>query len=133
MPAFTSLPTALRIAVGIGLLEALAVLGYGVSIAAFERGGSTQGISGSGADLAPAVLVAVYVGFAGLVLLVDLLLLRGRHSALTAFLLVQAFGLVVAQPLLQEASTRAIGVLLVLAALAALGAILTKSARGALR
>jgi hypothetical protein len=132
VPASPSLPTALRIAVAIGYLEALAVAAYGASIALFERGGSTSGISGSGADLAPTVLVAVYVGFATLVLLVVLMLRRGRRSALTAFLLVQAFGLVVAQPLLQEGSTRAVGALVVVVALGAIAAILMKSARGAL-
>lgn len=127
------MPRALRLAGAIGYLEALATAGYGLSIAVFERGGTTSGISGSGADLAPIVLVAVYLGFAALVWLVTRMVMRGRRSALTAFILVQAFGLVIAQPLLQETSTRVVGLLLVLVSVAALVSVLMKSARGALR
>lgn len=133
MPETPALPLSLRIGIAVGYLEALATVAYGLSIAAFERTGSTSGISGSGADLAPAVLVAVYVGFACLVFLVTHMLRRGRRSALTAYLLVQAFGLVVAQPLLQESSTRLGGAVIVLAALLAAGSVLRRSARAVLR
>ncbi len=133
MPAFASLPKSLRIAGVVGYLEAATVAGYGISISAFEATGSTSGIAGSGANLAPGVLTALYAAFAALMFAVTTLLVRARRAGLTAFLLVQAFGLVVAQPLLQADDTRFIGVAVVVAAVIAAGSALTRASREVLR
>ena len=126
------MPASLRGAVAIGLLEVLGIVGYALSIAIFERGGSTSGIAGSGADLAPGVLVVIYLGFAVLVALVVRSVGRGSRRALTPYLLAQAFGVVVAQPLLQAAPTRLVGLLVLIVALAGIGLVLAPSSRRSL-
>lgn len=133
MPAFASLPTSSRIAVVAGWGEALSLIGYAVSIVAFESTGSTAGISGSGADLAPSVLVALYIAFAGLVLLTSTALMRGSRHALAPFLLAQAFGIVIAQALLGADGTRAAGVVVLLVAVGAGAAALMPASRQVLR
>lgn len=121
----------LRIAGVVGYVEAMALIAYAISILAFEQGGATSGISGAGADLAPGVLVALYLAFAVIVFVVTTGLLRASRRAFTPYLLVQAFGLVVAQPLLGAASTRLAGVVLV--AVAALALVVAARARALLR
>ncbi len=133
MPAFASLPTGLRIAGVLGYLEALAVISYGISIRAFETTGSTSGISGSGADLAPSVLTVLYAAFATLMGILATVLVRRRRAGLTPFLLVQAFALVVAQPLLLGNATRVLGVVVAVVALIAAGSALAPASRESLR
>lgn len=97
---------------------------YALSIVVFESRDETTGISGAGADLAPAVLIGLFVVFAALVLLVTWLLVRGRRAARTPFVLTQAFSVVVAQPLISASATRSAGVaVLVLAVLATISAL----------
>ena len=109
------------------------MVAYAVSILRFESGGSTTGIAGSGADLAPGVLVTIYLGFAALVLFVAWHIGRGSRRAFTPYLLAQAFGVVVAQPLLQASSTRGIGAIVLVIAIVGLAAILAPGSRQALR
>jgi hypothetical protein len=111
------------IAGAIGLIEALALALYGLSIVAFERSGETSGISGSGADLAPGVLVGLFLAFAAIVLLVTRLLVQGRPVARTPFAMTQAFALVIAQPLVTATGTRVFGILIIALAIAALVAL----------
>ena len=101
----------------VGYLEAVSLVGYGASIALFERSGATDGMTGS--SLAPVVLTALYAIFAGIAVLVTRMLASGRRAAFTPFLLMQAFAFVVAQSLLGAQSTRAAGAMLV--AVGALG------------
>lgn len=129
VPEPTPRPRSITAAVAIGALEALGLTAYGVSIIAFERGSTTTGISGSGADLAPAVLIALFIVFAGLVLLVTGMVRGGRRAARTPFLLVQAFALVIAQPLLSASDTRILGVLIALGAVAGVASLVMPSAR----
>ena len=129
MPAFIALPRPLRAAGALGYLQAVGLTAYAISIAAFEQGGTTAGVTGT--DLAPVVLVALYLAFAAIAFGVSTGLVQCRRRAFTPYLLLQAFGLVVAQPLLAEPGTRVLGVLLVAVALTA-GATAV-AARGALR
>lgn len=117
MPARRTL--ALRLAAALGLLEAVALAAYGVSVAVYEGIGDTTGVNGDGANLAPPVLIGLFALFAGLVLLVTGMLYRGKRSARTPFVLIQAFGIVIAQPLFVEASTRWMGGLLAVVAIVA--------------
>jgi len=126
-------PRPILIAGAVGVIEALALVLYGVSIVLSERGAATSGISGSGADLAPGVLVGLFLAFAALVVLVTWLLLQGRRAARTPFAMAQAFAVVIAQPLLSAGSTRAAGILLVAVAAVGLAALFTSSAREYLR
>ncbi len=112
-----------RLAIVIGYLEAVALAGYGASIALFEQTGTTAGVSGTGADVAPAVLTALYFVFAALTVLVTRLLSSSRRAAFTPFVLIQAFALVVAQSLLGASGTRLAGVVLVAVAGTALAAV----------
>ena len=125
-------PATLRGAVAVGVLELLGIVGYALSIALFERGGATSGIAGSGADLAPGVLVAIYLGFAVLVALVVRSVGRGSRRALTPYLLAQAFGVVIAQPLLQATPTRFVGLLVLVVSLAGIGLVLAPATRRSL-
>ena len=133
VPVSESIPATVRAAAAIAVLEAAGIVAYAVSILRFESDGSTSGIAGSGADLAPGVLVTIYLGFAALVLFVAWRILSGSRRAFTPYLLTQAFGVVVAQPLLQADSTRGIGVAVLVVALAGLAAILARPSRAALR
>ena len=109
MASIGSLPVPLRIAAGIGALEAAGLVGYGISILAFEQGHATAGIAGPGASLAPLVLVALYWIFAALIAVVAWQLVGLRNGARTPYFVIQAFALVVAQPLVVEPATRMIG------------------------
>jgi len=133
VPERDARPRPILTAGAVGLIEAVCLVLYGLSIVLYEQGGPTTGISGSGADLAPTVLIGLFVVFATLVLLVTWLLVGGRRSARTPFLLTQAFALVVAQPLISEASTRLLGAAVLAAAALAAGAALTRSASEYLR
>ena len=119
VPAFVSLPRPLQVAVVAGYVETVGLGAYGISIAAFESSGATAGVTGS--DLAPGILIAIYACFALILFVVTTGLGRLRRRAFTPFLLSQGFGLVVAQPLLAEPSTRAAGA--VIAGIAAVGAV----------
>lgn len=122
-------PRSITAAVVVGLIEALALVLYGISIVVYEQGGDTTGISGSGADLAPVVLIGLFLVFAALVLLVTWLLSKGRRAARTPFLMVQAFAIVVAQPLIAEPSTRVLGGLVLLAVAVGIATPFTATAR----
>lgn len=123
VPERSDRPRPIMIAGAIGLIEALALALYGLSIVAFERSGETSGISGSGADLAPGVLVGLFLAFAAIVLLVTRLLVQGRPVARTPFAMTQAFALVIAQPLVTATGTRVFGILIIALAIAALVAL----------
>lgn len=133
MPDSERLPATVRAAAAIAFLETVGLVAYAASILLFETGGSTTGIAGSGADLAPGVLVTIYLGFAALIVFVALRVLRGSRRAFTPYLLTQAFGIVVAQPLVQESSTRGLGIVVLLVAIAGLAAILAPASRRALQ
>lgn len=122
-------PRPILMAGAVGLIEALSLLLYGLSIVVYESRGSTSGIAGSGADLAPAVLIGLFVVFGALVLFVTWLLLQGRRVARTPYLLAQAFAAVVAQALLSATSTRALGVVVLALAALAVAMTLTPSSR----
>ena len=129
VPQPTIRPRPILAAVAVGLIEAIALVLYGLSIVVYEQGGETTGISGSGADLAPVILIALFIVFAALVLLVTWMLSRGRRAARTPFLMVQAFAVVVAQPLVAEPSTRVLGGLVLLAVVVGAVTPFTSSAR----
>ena len=133
MPPVNKRPRVLTIAVGIGVVEAIALTLYGISIAIFERTSETSGISGSGADLAPTILISLLAVFAGLVLLVTWMLAAGRRAARTPFVMVQAFAIVVGQPLTAAAPTRMAGIVVMTAALLAIGVQFSSSAKEYLR
>ncbi len=133
VPPVNERPRVLTIAIGIGVLEAIALTLYGVSIAIFERTSETSGISGSGADLAPAILITLLVIFAGLVLLVTWMLAGGRRAARTPFVMVQAFAIVVGQSLAAAAPTRIAGIAVIAAAVLAVGVQFSSSAKEYLR
>lgn len=119
MPPAAPRPASMQIAGVVGVLEGLGLLGYALTIAAIERSQPTAGIRGS--DLAPGVLVGLYVAFALLILTVTRALTRGSRRAWTPYLLAQAFALVVAQALFAYQSTWAIGGVVV--GLAAVGSV----------
>jgi hypothetical protein len=116
VPPVNDRPRVLTIAVGIGAVEAIALTLYGVSIAIFEQTSETSGISGSGA-----------------VLLVTWMLAGGRRAARTPFVMVQAFAIVVGQPLAAAAPTRIAGIVVMTAALLAIGVQFSSSAKEYLR
>jgi hypothetical protein len=129
VPELRHRPRPVTIAGGIGVIEAICLVLYGISIVAFEQTSQTSGISGSGADLAPAILVALFAVFAALVLLVTWMLSRGRRAARTPFVMVQAFAIVVGQPLAAATSTRTTGIALIALALLAVGLLFSSSAK----
>lgn len=131
VPAIGSQPRTLQLAAGIGALQAVGLATYAVALLSFEAGSTTSGMQGS--DLAPGILVALYAIFAVLVFGVAFLFVTGHASARTPFVLVQVFGLVVAQPLLSGESTQRLGVLLVLASVMAIGCAVSPSARRGLQ
>ena len=131
VPALVSLPVPLKIAGGIGVVQAIALAAYGLSIIGFELGGSTSGMQGS--ELAPGVLAVLYFVFAALIAFVTYALMQRKAGARTPFLLIQAFGVVVAQPLLAGSSTMLIGVALITISVAAAAATLLPQSRRALQ
>ena len=133
VPPVNNRPRVLTIAVGMGVVEAIALALYGVSIAIFEQTGETSGISGSGADLAPAILTTLLAIFAGLVMLVTWMLAGGRRAARTPFVMVQAFAIVVGQSLATAAPMRIAGIVVMTAALLAIGVQFSSSAKEYLR
>lgn len=96
-----SLP--LKIALGIGVFELVAIVVYAVSIGILHLQQGTSGAVGS--DVSPWFLIATYFGFAGLIGLILLKLNAGSGSARTPYLLTQAFGLVIAQALINGSET----------------------------
>lgn len=126
-------PVQVRWAAGVAVTQAAGLIAYGISIIVSEQGQSTSGIAGSGADLAPGVLVGLYLVFAALVLVIARAYRRGSRAAVTPLLLVQAFAVVVAQPLLAAAGTRGLGLLVLLTALVGAALALSRPARGYFR
>ena len=133
MPAFQALPLSVRVCGVVGYLEVFGLAAYAVSIAFFELAGSTAGIAGDGAQLAPPVLIALFLVFALLVLLVTTALLRGSRRALTPSLLTQAFGVVIGWTLVDASGTRALGLGVLSLAAVGLAALLSPAARGSLQ
>jgi len=123
------LSPALRFAVVVGVLEALALAAYAVSIAVFAVVGQTSGVSGTG-EVASPVLAIVLLALAALVVLVVVGLVRRRAAARVPFFLVQAFAVVAAWPLATGGLgwERALGVGFIVVAAAA--AYVALSARG---
>ena len=97
-PADDRLPVPLRFAAAVGALEALLLIGYGISVAVFPLVGRTSGVS-EGADVAGPVLAVILVVFGVLVALVVRGLLHRRAAARVPFFLVQAFTVIGAWPL----------------------------------
>lgn len=120
----------MRLVAGLAVMQAAGLIAYGISIVVSEWRQPTSGITGSGADLAPSVLVGLYLVFATLVLVIARAYRRGARSAVTPLLLVQAFAVVVAQPLLAAVGTRALGLLVLLSALAGAALALSPRSRG---
>lgn len=115
------LPGALRFAAAVGALEALLLVGYGLSVAVFPLVGRTSGVS-EGAEVAGPVLAAILIVFGVLVALVVRGLLHRRAAARVPFFLVQAFTVIGAWPLATGALVweRVLGIgLVVLAAASA--------------
>lgn len=131
MPAFASLPLSLRLAGVIGALEAIGFGAYALSIIGFEITSSTSGIQGS--DLAPSVLIGLFIVFAALIAVVTFFLLNARSGARTPYLLIQAFGVVIAETLYAGDGTRLIAVVIALASVAGIALVFTPSARRALQ
>lgn len=131
MPTLASLPNSLKVAGLLGTVEAVGLAAYGISIIAYELGGSTTGIQGS--DLAPGVLVALYFVFAAIIAGVTFGLLQAKFGARTPFLLIQAFAVVIAQPLLSGEGTTLIGIGIVGCAVAATVVCLLPSSRRTLQ
>lgn len=92
------LPGPLRFAAAVGALEALLLVGYGISVAVFPLVGRTSGVS-EGAEVAGPVLAAILIVFGVLVALVVRGLLHRRAAARVPFFLVQAFTVIGAWPL----------------------------------
>lgn len=109
-----------KLAVVIGIVEALLLIGYAFSIAVFSRVGSTSGVTGA-TDLAVPILVGLLLLFGGLVGLVTWGLWSGHGAARTPFMLAQAFTVVAAWTLATggEAWERGLGVALIAAAVVA--------------
>ena len=120
----------LRFAAAIGIAQAVALAAYGLSILVFEWNGTTTGVSGAGADLAPALLVALYVAFAALAAVPAFFLSRGKPSARTPFVFVQVFALVIAQTLLAASQTRLVGVIVALSAAAGIASVTVRGNSG---
>lgn len=131
MAPIGSLPVSLRIAAGVGVIESVALATYALAIVGFEQRAQTSGISGT--QLAPAVLVGLYLVFAALAAGVAWLLIGLRAAAMTPYLLLQAFALVVAQPLVLAPATRALGAVVAAVALGGAFAVLMPSSRSLLR
>lgn len=131
MPAFISLPRSVRVAGVIGLLQTVGLAAYAISIIAFEFTDSTSGVQGS--DLAPGVLVLLYFVFAALIGFVTYAFVTGHAAARTPFLLIQAFGIVIAEPLFAGDGTTGIAVAIVALSVVAAVASVLPSSRGVIR
>lgn len=131
VPAIGSQPVTVRVAALIGAAQAVGLASYALALVSFEATSSTAGMQGS--SLAPGVLVTVYLVFAGVVAAVGYWLATGHAAARTPFLLIQGFGLVIAQPLFVGDGTMSIAIAIVLAVAVAIGCVLSSSARSALR
>ena len=121
----------LRLAGVIGALEAIGFGAYALSIIGFELTSSTSGIQGS--DLAPSVLIGLFLVFSALIAAVTFLLMSARVGARTPYLLTQAFGIVIAETLFEGDGTRLIAVAIGAVSIAGAVLVLTPSAREALR
>lgn len=133
VPVQEARPRVITVAGAVGAVQAAALIAYAGSILVFERGGATEGIAGTGANLQPVVLVALFLVFAALVLIATAMLARGRRAARTPFIMVQAFAVVVAQPLLDETSTRVLGLFVLASAVLGVVMALLRPAREFLR
>ena len=131
VPRFVALPMTLRLAGVLGALEAIGFGAYALSIIGFELTSSTSGIQGS--DLAPSVLVGLFLVFAALIATVTFFLMSARVGARTPFLLIQAFGIVIAETLYAGDGTRALAIAIGVASVMAGVLVLTPSARQALQ
>lgn len=131
MATLIGLPASLKIAGFIGVAQTVALAAYALSIVGFELGGATSGIHGS--DLAPGVLVALYFVFAALIAIATYALVQRKRSALTPFLLIQAFGVVIAEPLLSGSGTALIGVVIVAVSVVAAVACILPPSRAVLQ
>lgn len=127
------LPGPLRFAAAVGALEALLLVGYGLSVAVFPLVGRTSGVS-EGADVAGPVLAAILIVFGVLVALVVRGLLHRRAAARVPFFLVQAFTVIGAWPLATGALAweRVLGIGLVVLAAASAYVALSPSGAAAL-
>lgn len=114
-------PIALKIALWIGLAQAVAILVYAASIGILHLQQGTQGATGS--DVSPWFLILTYVAFASLILWVIFKLNRQSGAARTPYLLTQAFAIVIAQALVSGSETAEIIGGWILIVLAAIGAI----------
>ena len=121
----------LRLAGVIGALEAIGFGAYALSIIGFELTSSTSGIQGS--DLAPSVLIGLFIVFSVLIAIVTFFLMSARLGARTPFLLIQAFGIVIAQTLFTGDGTRELAIVIGVASFAGIVLVLTPSARQALQ
>jgi hypothetical protein len=121
----------LRLAAVIGALEAIGFGAYALSIIGFELTSSTSGIQGS--DLAPSVLIGLFLVFSALIAAVTFFLMSARVGARTPYLLTQAFGIVIAETLFEGDGTRLIAVAIGAVSIAGAVLVLTPSAREALR
>ena len=131
MPALKALPWTLKLAGAIGVVQTIALAAYAVMIIGFEMSSSTSGIQGS--DLAPSILIAMYLLFAALLAFVTFALVDGRSAARTPFLLAQAFGVVIAQTLWAGDGLQAIAVAIGASALTAGVLCILPVSRAALR
>jgi len=129
-PAEQPRSAAIVVACAVGLLEAVLLAGYGVALEVFDLVGQTTGVAGS-TEVAPVALLAVFVAFGLLALLVTAGVWQRRAVARTPFFLMQAFAVVAAWPLASEAegAARALGVVVIV--LAVVAALMMLSPRGA--
>ena len=126
-------PWQLTVVITVGVFESLGSLVYGLLLLVSSLTDGTSGATGS--DVSPWVLFAAYVGFAALIALVVRNLWRGMASARTAFLLTQAFALVVAQTLVGGGvvAEQVLGWCFIAIAVAGAAAILSRPVSKALR
>lgn len=117
----SKIPLALKVSLGIGLLQAAAILVYAASIGILHLQQGTQGATGS--DVSPWFLILTYVAFAGLIIWIVFKLARRSGSARTPYLLTQAFAVVIAQALVSGAETGEVIGGWILIGLAAIGTI----------
>lgn len=94
---------ALKISILVGVVQVVAIVTYAISIGVLHLIQGTQGTVGS--DVSPWFLILTYLAFAALVLWVVFKLNRGSGGARTPYLITQAFGLVIAQALVNGSET----------------------------
>lgn len=131
MPAYISLPITLRLAGVIGALESIGFGAYALSIIGFELTSTTSGIQGS--DLAPSVLIALFIIFSVLIAAITYFLMSARVAARTPYLLTQAFGIVIAQLLITGDGTFWLAIAIGAMSVGGAVLVLTPSARQALQ